>query len=538
MVYAEVTVQEEGRLELNDKLEKDLFAVFSDFSRLQEELVSSIWDLITVSDLNSSYVKEMVASTRESDSYVSNIHIQLENIKASSSEVVQTLQGFTGSLQDGTRSFEKTIQVMKDFVVGLAEMGKQFAEFKLLFQKVEDSTKKITDAVRAIEDISELTNLLSINAAIEAARAGEHGKGFKVVASEVKKLAEQSTGLTRNISGLLEELETSISSSNSRLVQYDQISMSLNRKIAVTQGDLDHTKTSLNEIGSKMNTVVDSADKQSGNIELIYKYVEDLSRSTMLLNATSKHITNNLGYQDTIINGMKERGGFAAILAGRQDQLKDALTHTGSSERILRVGHDVAYPPWVYIENGKSAGLSIDIIEKISAKLGYVIKFIPEQFEVVLKKLINKEVNVILNIGWPNEFFSKMPVISSQPYAVFEPVAFIHQTGSDKPVNFSTDFIQGKRVAVQTGSYVTEAISPYGCEIVDVKNDIEGMAKLIWKEVDAIITEREVGKYLSHKFFQDEIVPVTDPYKKLDVVMVFHESEQELREKVNSAVIH
>ncbi len=525
-------------MELNDKVEKELFAIFSEFSRLQEELISSVWDLITVSDLNSSYVKEMVASTRESDSHVSSIHIQLENIKKSSSEVVQTLQGFTGTLQEGTRSFEKTIQVMEDFVVGLAEMGKQFADFKLLFQKVEDSTKKITDAVRAIEDISELTNLLSINAAIEAARAGEHGKGFKVVASEVKKLAEQSTGLTRNISGLLEELENSISSSNSRLVEYDRISLSLNHRIEITQDDLNHTKTSLNEIDSNMHTVVDSADRQSENIDLVYKYVEDLSRSTMLLNATSKHIINNLGYQDTIINGMKERSGLTASIAHRQELLRDSLTETGSSERIIRVGHDVAYPPWVFIEDGKSAGLSIDIIEKISVKLGYVVKYIPEQFEVVVKKLISKEADIILNIGWPNEYFSKMPVISSQPYAVFEPVAFIHQTSSDKPVNYGNDFIQGKRVAVQTGSYVTEAISRYNCDIVDVKNDIEGMAKLIWKEVDAIITEREVGRYLSHKFFQDEIIPVTDPYKKLDVVMVFHESDQELRDKINEAIMH
>ena len=144
--------------------------------------------------------------------------------------------------------------------------------------------------------------------------------------------------------------------------------------------------------------------------------------------------------------------------------------------------------------------------------------------------------DILLNIGWPNDFFKDMPVIASHPYAVFKPVAFVHKPGSTTPEMRQEDFIAGKRVAVQVGSYVTDAIAQYGCSIVDVKNDIEGMAKLIWKEVDTIITEREVGMYLSHKFFQDEIVPVTEPYKKLDVVMVFHREEKTLRDMVDKVI--
>ncbi|MBN1068595.1 methyl-accepting chemotaxis protein [Clostridium botulinum] len=108
---------------------------------------------------------------------------------------------------DISNSVSKGVKEAIDSIQNIAETNKlNVQETQILLEQ----SKEIGQIVDVISEISEQTNLLSLNAAIEAARAGEQGKGFAIVADEVRRLAEQSANSSKKIANLISMIQNQI----------------------------------------------------------------------------------------------------------------------------------------------------------------------------------------------------------------------------------------------------------------------------------------------------------------------------------------
>ncbi|MEZ4701867.1 MAG: PAS domain-containing methyl-accepting chemotaxis protein [Rhodothermales bacterium] len=98
--------------------------------------------------------------------------------------------------------------VVKQTINKIREIANMVGATSTIVEQLGASSQQIGEIVQVIDDIANQTNLLALNAAIEAARAGEQGKGFAVVADEVRKLAERTTGATKQIEGMIKSIQS------------------------------------------------------------------------------------------------------------------------------------------------------------------------------------------------------------------------------------------------------------------------------------------------------------------------------------------
>ncbi len=186
------------------------------------ELVASVSEVAkTISDLSASIeetsaaITHMSAAIREIAENVDTLSASAEETSASATEITASIKEVESAAREsaslaeavatdaqdmGMRAIEKTIE-------GMGRIEANARRTAAVVNRLGERTESIGSILTVIEDITDQTGLLALNAAILAAQAGEHGRGFAVVAAEIRELANRTAASTREISDLISSVQ-------------------------------------------------------------------------------------------------------------------------------------------------------------------------------------------------------------------------------------------------------------------------------------------------------------------------------------------
>ncbi|QKH38419.1 methyl-accepting chemotaxis protein [Achromobacter pestifer] len=234
------------------------------------QVATSVTEIAATSKQQQATASEVAATTTE-------IGVTSREISATSRELVRTMAEVSGAA-------EQTAALAGSGQVGLARMedtmrnvvgaaGSVNAKLAILNEKAGN----ITQVVTTITKVADQTNLLSLNAAIEAEKAGEYGRGFVVVATEIRRLADQTAVATYDIEQMVREIQSSVSAG---VMGMDKFSEEVRRGMADMQqvGDqLSQIIQQVQTLAPRVQMVNEGMQAQATGAEQINQALQQLS---------------------------------------------------------------------------------------------------------------------------------------------------------------------------------------------------------------------------------------------------------------------
>ncbi|AAO10212.2 methyl-accepting chemotaxis protein [Vibrio vulnificus] len=279
-----------------DNLYLSLCQIASKSGELSHELSGFQEDISKV-------IQDSMKNAEEEFRDIEQVAAAANELSSTASEVAQSAFNAENSTKSSLAVVENSSLILSKYASITEVITGSFKETSQIVNELRNHSEKISTVVDVINNISEQTNLLALNAAIEAARAGEQGRGFAVVADEVRSLAAKTQQSTVDIQAIISNLQTQSKNADDHMLKNAQM-MDESREIA------EELKVAFEDISQKvkeisdMNTIVATASEEQSSVTVEISQRIDGINSTV--NSNLKNLARTGDINSNISDVTKE----------------------------------------------------------------------------------------------------------------------------------------------------------------------------------------------------------------------------------------
>jgi len=257
-------VEENIRLAEKIDLSANELATFTDETTAQAtQITYNMQEISESATTQSGDLNNVVNVVKQFSKSIQDMIHDAEGVNASVYDTVIVSRKGTDIVEGLQKTSVKNLELSNEVVGNILNLSKQM--------------EYITSFTTSIKEIAEKTNLLALNASIEAARAGDAGRGFKVVADEVKKLAEQSSLSTNEIDLIVDGIKNQLGISVQNINETEAMAKEQHKMVDETKEVFNKIEKAISAISLQMEHVKETMNELSNAKEDFVSTINNIS---------------------------------------------------------------------------------------------------------------------------------------------------------------------------------------------------------------------------------------------------------------------